>query len=105
MKRIMFLFLMLFGLMGSLYAIDTLPSGCDIQKSQTLSEIDGIVDIPQDVAFVKVNILHRDTLMYSVIPETSLIIRRSGVVCNTKTYDILGISGGYRTDTGDSIKI
>ena len=74
--------LMFIGLMSSLYALDTGQIGCDVEKSQTLIGADGIVDIPSDATFVKVNILHKDTLMYSW-----------GEGIDNK---IPGISGGYK---------
>lgn len=61
MKKILILFMMVAGLMGSLY-LDTLKISSDVEKSQTLSEIDANSNT---VAYVKVDILQKDTLMYS----------------------------------------
>ena len=57
--------LMFMGLMSSLYALDTIKIGCDVEKSQTLDVIDDATSIPASKETVKVNILHKDTLMYS----------------------------------------
>lgn len=88
MKKLMFLFLMVIGLMSSLAALDTGQIGCDVQKSQTLSETDGVKSTPASATTAKVNILHRDNLMYS-LGEGGLdklkIIWTSGCNQNTKT--------------------
>ena len=67
MKKLIVMLLMMVAsaFASQLFALDTIKIGCDVEKSKTLSELDGVVDIPSDLIFVKVNILHKDTLMYS----------------------------------------
>ena len=82
MKKILFILLMVVGLMSSLYALDTSQVGCDVEKSQTLIGCDGVKTTPVDITYTKVNILHKDSLMYSW-----------GEGIDNK---IPGISGGYK---------
>jgi len=84
MKKVLFLMLvMLLGAFASpLFAYDI---GCDIEKSQTLSDFDGATSMPSDITISKVNIWHRDTLAYSSFADTKLnkkIMKTSGSVQN-----------------------
>jgi len=107
MKKILFLFLMVMGLMSSLYALDTSQgAGCDAQMSQTLSEIDGVKTTPSDVTFVKVNILHKDTLIYSWGESGDNKMKKfrlaSSASLQTHTY---GSKGQFEVGWQDTLKI
>ena len=66
MKKILFLFMMFVGLMSSLHALDTLKIGCDGYKSQLVGiESKAVSNDTADAVLAKVNIWHRDSLMYS----------------------------------------
>ena len=104
MKKIMFLLLMCIGLLSSLYALDTgRPISCDVEKSQILSETDGLKITPNDVAYVKVNILHKDTLTHS-LGECGIKDNRMSKKWIFKA-NIMCKNGGYGSVTGDIIEI
>jgi len=66
MKKILFLFMMNIGLFSSLHATDSIHMDeRDSYKSHSVDGADMVIKTPSDVTFVKVNILHKDTLMYS----------------------------------------
>lgn len=62
MKKILFLFMMIATMFAFSASADTLK----ISNSQSFNDyIDGNISKQNDVAYVKVNILHKDTLIYS----------------------------------------
>ena len=68
MKKIMVILLMMVAaaFASPLFAIDSSKVGCATSKSQAIEGIESIKTAPSDVTFVKVNVLHKDTLMYSL---------------------------------------
>lgn len=98
MKKILFLFLMVFGLTGSLYALDTEQTVvCDIEKSQTLNKVDATTTPSIGITLSKVHILHRDTLICRLQTTTRPYnMAKVRDFDNNKQIDnISGYSGGY----------
>ena len=100
MKKILFLFMMFMGLMSSLHAMDTGQIGCDVEKSQTLSETDGVTFMPESIASGKVIITQRDTLIYGLLLKGQENIRKISlakvpqIVCTNNSLGYV-LSGEY----------
>ena len=79
MKKVLFFMLIFMGLMSSLYALDTVKIGCDIEKSQTFDIINDVTSVPSDIVIGQVYIWHKDTIHYSWGEGIDIkILRRSG---------------------------
>jgi len=96
MKKILFLFMMFVGLMSSLHALDTIKIGCDAEKSQLEgASCKAVSAADTDVVLAKVNIWHRDSLMYSwgESGDNRLNIGKSSLALHVQNH-IPGISIG-----------
>ena len=92
MKKVLFLMVMMVAaaFASPLFTIDSSKVGCATSKSQAVKDVELIKTATSDGSFVKVNILHKDTMMYSW-----------GEGIDNK---ILGISGGYIQNINADLK-
>ena len=113
MKKIMFLFLMVMGLMSSLYALDTGQIGCDVEKSQTFSTIDGVdcdviisSTVALDATYASLEDRQHTTQAYLdthiIGPEDfKLTLKHEAIAALLTKVDICIIIGGYSKYMGE----
>ena len=107
MKKILFLFIMVMGLMSSLYALDTGQAvGCDIEKSQWGEGADAKMVIPSDATYSSLEHEYATVQAYFDSTKLSLehsemILRHEKIATLLTKVDICIINGGYSNFMGE----